>query len=127
MDVARELEANIGRLSRSNITVYSINTRGVYQPDYLQMEDHTVANYDPTVLTDIQDSIASVATETGGTFFQNTENFGLALQSIMSDLDSYYELCYVIHGSRAKKGYHRITVECAVKRVALRYRKGYSD
>jgi VWFA-related protein len=115
-------------MTKSNITIYSINTRGIYSGESdPRHEDYWFVTNDPTVQMDYQDSLASIATETGGLSFLNTSNFAKAFDGIVSDLNHQYLICYRPPDHKNRGEYHNIRVTCSRKDVHLRYRQGYVD
>lgn len=105
-DIRAEFQNLIGLLNRSNIAVYSVNTRGP--------------------VGGVNDGMAQMASETGGLSFQNSFNFSAGFADIIQDLNHQYVLCYSVH--RATKGrQHHIKVQCRRKGIKLRHRSGYIE
>ena len=127
-DIRREVQESVGRLNRYNVTVYSINTRGMYVPGgSISAFDRDFIVQDTSYLQDFQESLAQIADETGGTSFMNSQNFKLGFDRVLEDLDHQYMICYTapLH---AKKGqYHKIKVVVKKPDIKLRYRLGYVD
>lgn len=127
-DLAKEIRDNVGRLNRNNITLYAMNTRGPVSPG----EDNTRMNSilgqsDFGILQDYQDSMIQIAKETGGLSFQNSRNFKLGFDHVLSDLNHYYVACFNAPEHKKKGEYHRIKVDVKVPGVKVRYRQGYID
>jgi len=108
-DFKEELQKSIGRLNRSNVTLYTIDASGQSQEK------------------DYQESLRQIAEETGGLAFSNSQNFKVGLESVIQDVDHQYVLSYPTPNHSKANGYHKIKVECKNKDVKLRYRQGYLD
>ena len=103
----KELKKSIGRLNRSNVAVYTINTRGVSRwPEY-------------------RDSLIGISQETGGLAFYNTRNFETVFNQVLEDISHQYVLCYNPPKHHKTEQYHRIKVETARTGIELRHRQGY--
>lgn len=120
-----DMKRSIGRLNRNNVTVYSLNTRGLFTPDISKR--HTSIKVDESDLwRDYQEFLVQMANETGGLFFQNSQNFKVGLDKILADVNHQYLICYSPPQHKANS-FHKIKVECKKKGVKLRYRTGYFD
>ena len=126
--IPNEVKSTIGRLNRSNITAYAINTRGAYVggADPSRNDSRLFTN-DPTLLQDYQDSVAQIATETGGVFFQNSTNFQRGFDKILDDLKNQYLICYSAPSHKRPGEYHAIKVVVKREGVKSRHRQGYVD
>lgn len=106
-DFESQMRKTIGKLSRSNVTIYTMDTRGT-----VRMKEY-------------QDSLIAIADETGGMAFYNSLNFKQGFSRVMKDLEHQYTMCYS-PSPRQKPGiYHKIKVVCKKNNVDLRYRNGY--
>jgi VWFA-related protein len=119
-DIVKEVQDSIGRLNRMDMTVYTINTRGMNVIGTTQFRDNEFAQ-------DYQDSLAQIADETGGLFFQNSNNFKLGFDRVLNDLDHQYLLCYDPPKHMPSGKYHRIRVVVKKPGIQLRHRQGYVD
>jgi VWFA-related protein len=120
-----DIKKSIGKLNRNNVTVYSLNTRGLFTPD--SSRRHTSFKVDESELwRDYQDFLVQMADETGGLFFQNSQNFKVGIDKILADLNHQYLICYSPPQHKANS-FHKIKVECKKKGAKLRYRTGYFD
>jgi VWFA-related protein len=106
-DFESELKKTVGKLSKSNVTIYTLDTRGtVRRKEY-------------------QDSLIEMADETGGISFYNSLNFKEGFLRVMKDLDHQYVLCYSAPPHQKQSAYHKIKVVCKKSDTDLRYRNGY--
>lgn len=126
-DILAEIHKSIGTLNKSNITVYSINTRGMYMSGRdAAAESLDFSTDDMTLQQDMQASLAAIAQDTGGLTFENSLNFGKGFDAILNDLQHDYLLCYSAPSHEKRGAYHKIKVT-GPKGYDLRYRKGYID
>jgi VWFA-related protein len=127
-DIRREVQNSIGRLNRYNVTVYSINTRGMYVPGgSISAFEKDFVIQDGSYLKDFQESLAEIADETGGTSFMNSQNFKLGFDRVLEDLDHQYMICFTAPAHAKKGEYHKIKVVVNKPDVKLRYRQGYVE
>lgn len=127
-DVRREVKKSIGRLNRYNVTVYSVNTRGMYIPGgSITAFERDFVIQNGSYLQDFQESLAEIAEETGGTAFMNSQNFKLGFDRVLQDLDHQYMICFNAPSHEKKGEYHNIRVVVKRPDIELRYRKGYMD
>ena len=120
-----DMKKSIGTLNRNNVTVYSLNTRGLFVQDSSRRSTSIKINQSD-LWRDYQDFLTQMAVETGGLFFQNSQNFKVGIDKILSDLNHQYLICYSPPQHKPNT-FHKIKVECKKKGVKLRYRTGYFD
>jgi VWFA-related protein len=127
-DLEEQIQKGIGKLNRFNMTLYAINTRGVVGtgPDVTKMES-TNSQVDFNLARDYQDSLSHIAQETGGLSFQNSQNFKVGFDSVLTDLNHQYLLCYRPPDHKKQGQYHSIKVVSKRAGVNLRNRLGYED
>jgi VWFA-related protein len=127
-DLSRLVDDSIGKLNRYNLTLYSINTRGLDSsgPDITKAEG-SYAAINTQLIRDYQDSLSQMADETGGFSFQNSQNFKLGFNSILDDISHQYLICYRSPDHKKADKYHSIKVVSKKPGLKLRYRQGYVD
>ncbi len=127
-DLEEQIQKGIGKLNRYNMTLYAINTRGAVGsgPDITRMES-TNSQVDFNLARDYQDSLSQIAQETGGLSFQNSQNFKVGFDSVLTDLNHQYLLCYRPPDHKKHGQYHSIKVVSKRAGVNLRHRLGYED
>ena len=113
-------------MNRYNVTVYAINTRGMYSGETASQTPLLNMN-DPTLIADYQDTLSQISEETGGLSFENSRNFKLGFDQIITDLGQQYLICYSPPPHKKAGEYHKIKVVCKKKGIDLRYRTGYLD
>lgn len=102
-----EMQEAIGKLNRLNVTLYTLDTRGVATEQ------------------EFQDSLIQMAQETGGLPSYNTDNFAAGLERVQDDIKHQYLVCYSPPQHKSLGKYHRIRVELQRGDTTLRYRDGY--
>ena len=126
----------ISAATRNNVSIYAIDTRGL-----TSLADETIA---VTSLPDFdnpsagigtsslynelrlsQDSLRTLADETGGFAAVNTNQFATAFQRIVSDNSAYYVLAYYPPSNKRDGKFHKIEVRVTRPGVTVRSRRGY--
>lgn len=93
----------------------------------LTRANSSIAGNSSDVLHDYQESMWQIAKETGGTSFENTNNFKVGFDRVITDLDQQYVLCYAPPTHKVPGKYHQIKIVCKRPGVNLRHRQGYTD
>lgn len=122
---SRSVQNTLGGMNRSNITLYSINTRALYPSTAIQLQNNTVNINEDSILTDYRFFQEEMAKESGGLFFPNLRKFNQGIGRIIKDLEHQYVLCYRQPKEEQKTEYRKITVLCKKPGVYVRHRKGY--
>ncbi len=122
---SRNVQNAMGGMNRSNVTLYSINTRAFYPGSVLQLQNTTVNLNEASILADYRFFQQKMAEESGGLFFPNLAKFNQGMNSIVNDLEHQYVLCYRQPEQKDKTDYRKITVQCKKPGVGVRHRKGY--
>ena len=123
-DLVRELADLTRTANRANVTIYSIDPRGlVGGPDLDE-------NLDPTEWQDYvrksQDSLRVLAEETGGVAVVNQNDFDKALKRIDAETSDYYVLGYYSSNPDPFKRNRQIEVKVAKPGLDIWSRKGYT-
>jgi VWFA-related protein len=82
---------------------------------------------DQLTLNDLKDVLLSMATETGGFYIRNSNDFNRGLGEIKSEMRNYYSLGYESNNSVHDGKFRAIKVEVHDKGLHIKYRKGYFD
>jgi VWFA-related protein len=122
-DLARELADLTRNANRANVSIYSIDPRGlVGGPDLDE-------NLDPTEWQDYvrksQDSLRVLAEETGGIAVVNQNDFDRALKRIDAETSDYYVLGYYSSNPDPLKKNRSIEVKVSKPGYDVWARKGY--
>ena len=130
------LNAAVNTAVRANMSVYSVDTRGLQAISPLG--DATTGslrgaaaysglatqnNFDSNFAT--QEVMATLSADTGGKAFFDTNDFAPAFQRIQNDTSAYYEIGYFSTDTRRDGSYRRLTIKVDRKDVKLEYRPGY--
>ena len=127
-NLSGELEALIKRANASDVTFYSVDTRG------LVAEGTTASNDDPLASRpgvsfiareDSQAGMKMLAADTGGLALVNSNDFGKGLSRVYQDVSTYYSI-----GVNLSKlpgtGYRDVRVEVSRPGLTVRARRGFA-
>jgi len=129
-DFPNEVKKTIGLLNRENVTIYSIDSRGLVSNDRgVERNSQQMAEGSNMIsyARELQDSLAMIAYETGGTLFANSQNYARGLADIAADMSQQYWLCSNLPDSKKHGNYHKIEVKVLRPDLKVRHRKGYID
>jgi len=135
--VAAEARDSVGAASRANVSIYSIDPRGLgglsdELINLIEPENSTAAAREQLGTRGIerdlrtaQDNLRMLAEETGGLSLVNSNDFQRGFDRIVRDNSSYYVLGY--YNERDTKGgkFHKIDVKLRRPGLQLRARRGY--
>lgn len=123
-DLARELADLTRAANRANVTMYTIDPRGLVggadideEVDMMEWNNH---------LRKAQDSLRVLAEETGGTAVINQNDFDRALKRIDAETSDYYVLGYYSSNPDPTRKNRAIQVKVSRDNVNVWARKGYS-
>jgi VWFA-related protein len=141
----------IGQANRSNVSIYSVDVRGLdttrdlaavgatlrqaAAASYLQNTrvDGAITREEVNTFDTAEDALRLNATgtlrdlseSTGGLLIANTNDLGKRLEQVASDLRLYYELSYAPVRTEYDGKFRKIEVKVARKGVAVQARSGY--
>ncbi len=122
-DLARELGELTRQANRSNVTVYTIDPRGlVGMGDIDEQVDPQQWN---EFVRKSQDSLRVIAEETGGIAVVNQNDFSKALKRIDAETSDYYVLGYYSTNPDAMKRRRQVEVKITRKGANPWFRKEY--
>jgi VWFA-related protein len=122
-DLARELGELTRQANRSNVTMYTIDPRGlVGMGDIDEQVDPQQWN---EYIRKSQDSLRVIAEETGGIAVVNQNDFSKALKRIDAETSDYYVLGYYSKNPDATKRRRQVEVKVARKGASTWFRKEY--
>jgi VWFA-related protein len=123
-DLARELSDLTRAANRANVTMYTIDPRGLVggsdideEVDMMEWNNH---------LRKAQDSLRVIAEETGGTAVINQNDFDRALKRIDAETSDYYVLGYYSSNPDPTRRHRAIQIKVNRDGVNVWARKGYS-
>jgi VWFA-related protein len=123
-DLARELSELTRVANRANVSIYSIDPRGlVGGPD---LDENVDAIEWQDYVRKSQDSLRVLAEETGGLAVVNQNDFDKALKRIDAETSDYYVLGYYSSNPDPFKRHRQIEVKVAKPGMDVWARKGYN-
>jgi VWFA-related protein len=124
-DLARELWDLTRTANRANVTIYTIDPRGLVGP-LSDIDD----NVDPQQWGDFirksQDTLRTLAEDTGGIAVVNMNDFGKAIRRIDAETSDYYVLGFYSKNPDPLRKNRRLEVKVKRPGVQLIFRKEYS-
>jgi len=131
-----QLRAAINAAVRSNVSIYAVDSRGLEaMPPGGSASSASlrgVAAYSgAAVQNDLdsnfasQETLVTIANDTGGKAFLDTNDFSKAYSKVQADSETYYVLGYRSSNPNKDGRFRRIQVKLNQKDVKLEYRMGY--
>ena len=133
--VLRNFEQAIGAAARANLSIYSIDPRGLAGTGDETIEVSSFPENPHLGLTpaafenelrQAQDSLRMLSEQTGGVASVTSNDFSSAFDRVVSESGTYYMLGYQSTNRRADGSYRRITVRVKRPGVQVRARAGYT-
>jgi VWFA-related protein len=126
VDRTSEIQRATRALNTSGVAVYPVDARGLIGA----FSDPGTATRPPTFTTlgavsGNVEILRSVADDTGGRVFMNSNNIAGSIRSAIDDAEAYYVLGYYAPSQSDDGRYRRIAVTTRAAGVDLRYRRGY--
>ncbi len=131
----------IDAANRGSVAIYTIDPRGEVN-DVASAADE-FHRMDPTEISAIQlqrgtvidksrDGLALLSEQTGGLFFQNTNDLGGALKKVLDDSPGHYSIGFhadplLLHNAGATPRFHSIQVKVSRPGLRVRSREGFFD
>lgn len=134
-DAGPRIRALVDSANRSQVSFYAVDPRGLVVTS-AQAKDNIparatrsgfasrVAALEATLP---QEYLRTLAGDTGGRAFLNTNDLTAGLRRAWADASEYYLLGYVPPAGRKRGRFHKIEVRVARPGVDLRFRRGYQD
>ncbi len=124
-DLVRELSELTRQANRANVTIYTIDPRGLTGGPDLDETDVSTAEYQDNVRTS-QDTLRDIAELTGGFAVVNQNDFDKALKRIDAEASDYYILGYYSNNPDPLKRRRMIEIRVNRPGVELTYTKEYT-
>lgn len=131
-----ELRAAVNAAVRSNVAMYTVDTRGLQalppggeaQSASLQgvspySGQSTLNQYDSNF--DSQETLATLASDTGGQAFFDNNDFGRVYTRVQDDTSAYYILGYHSSNPKQNGAFRRVSVRLRKPGLRLSYQAGY--
>lgn len=131
-----QLRAAINVAVKANVSVYPVDSRGleaIIPGGSAQLASlHGQAGYNGKAISSAYDSnfqtqetLVTLAADTGGKAFLDSNDFGKAFAKVQADMESYYVLGYRSSNPAMDGHYRKITVKVNQADVRLDFRRGY--
>ena len=132
-----QLEASINAAVKANVTIYPIDARGLMgdPPGGAASKgasrgsglfNGSLLNAQRASINDSQETLATLAADTGGKVFLDSNDLSLGLQQVQQEFRSYYVLGYYTTNAKEDGKYRKITVRLNNNLTArLEFRDGY--
>jgi VWFA-related protein len=131
--VRDEVRAAIAAATRSNVSIYSVDSRGLtsFDDDEIEGGDFAVRSLiGPGSSSDqlrlAQDSLRILSDMTGGFAAVNANDFGRIFERIIRDNSTYYLLGFTPTNDKRDGRFRKISVRVSREDVMVRARKGYA-
>ena len=119
---ARSLRSAVDRANRNQVSVYSIDPRGLMLVPFQHSTYYDIGDAEAS-----QEFLATLSEDTGGLLFTNENELASPIRTAYLDSRSYYLLGYVPDAKLEDGKFHRIEVKVKRKGLKLRYRRGYES
>ena len=123
-DLVRELYDLTRTANRANVTIYSIDPRGLVGP-MSDLDENVEPQQWAEFVRKSQDSLRYLAEETGGAAIVNMNDFDKGLKQIDADTSDYYILGYYSSNPDPLKRQRKIDVRLARTGMSVFFRKDY--
>jgi VWFA-related protein len=135
-----QLRSTINTANRSNVSFYPIDARGLTalppggDATHSSQRGNTMftgsaQTQQRAKLEDTQDTVVSLAADTGGKAFLDDNDLALGIQNAQNDVKSYYILGYNSTNEKEDGKFRRVTIRMANKELQasskLNYKSGY--
>ncbi len=126
------LQAGIDAATRANVSLYTVDSRGLQADAGFSARSRSIGMPTPSgasirtgYLAKTRDMLFSLAGNTGGKAFVNSNDLNLVFTRVHRDLGAYYLLGYHSSDPVPDGKFRKITVRVDRRSVRLRYRRGY--
>jgi VWFA-related protein len=139
MENEAQLEATVNLAEKANMVIYPIDARGLMADPPggnastaasrgTGVYNGAVYNSQRSGINASQDTLNSLAVDTGGKMFVDSNNIALGIQNVQKAMSSYYLLGYYSSNDKEDGKYRKITVKINGNKLnggKLEYRQGY--
>lgn len=133
LDTVGWMQSAFDDANRAQVSIYAVDPRGLVS-DGIQASSPRSARATsrggqlPEVrrqFTEVQQFLRSVAGETGGTAWVNTNDIARGFRAAIDDASRYYLLAFEPQGSHKAGRFYRVSLKTTRPGVQLRYRQGF--
>jgi VWFA-related protein len=139
MENEAQLEATVNLAEKSNMVIYPMDARGLMATPPggdastaasrgSGVYSGAVYNSQRSAVNASQDTLNSLAVDTGGKMFVDSNNLALGIENVQKAMGSYYLIGYYPNNYKEDGKYHNINVKVNGNKLnggKLDYRKGY--
>ncbi len=131
-----QIRSTVDAANRSNMTLYTVDSRGlVALPPGGAAKSGSIRGsglfsgssmrQQSANLNASQETLTTLAHDTGGTSFQDTNDLGIVFNKVLTDNQSYYIIGYYSANAKEDGKFRRIRVEVTRPDLKLLHRPGY--
>ena len=131
-----ELRRTVDRANRANVSIYAADMRGLQAQvpggDATQGSRRGTSAFSGATVTNqfsqaaaTQDTLTTMAEDTGGRAFFDSNSFGAVFDKVVNDTSAYYVLGYSSTNPARDGRFRRIRVRLKRQDLKLEYRSGY--
>jgi VWFA-related protein len=131
-----ELRRTVDRANRANVSIYAADMRGLQAQvpggDATQGSRRGTSAFSGATVTNqfsqaaaTQDTLTTMAEDTGGRAFFDSNSFGAVFDKVINDTSAYYVLGYSSTNPARDGRFRRIKVRLKRQDLKLEYRSGY--
>lgn len=131
-----QIRSTVDNANRSNLKIYPVDSRGLMalppggganqaSAGGRAMFSGAAATRQRTTLSSSQETMTTLAHDTGGKEFADSNNLSLAIQQVQADTQIYYVVGYFSTNPKDDGRYRRIRVEVTRQDLKLEHRPGY--
>jgi VWFA-related protein len=131
-----QIRSAVDNANRSNMSIYTVDTRGLValppggeasqgSPGGMALFNGGAVSRQMSNLSGSQETLTTLAHDTGGVAFQDTNDLSLALKKVQNDTQSYYVLGYYSKNRKEDGKYRKIRIEIARTSLKIEHRPGY--
>ena len=138
MENEAQLEATINLAEKANMSVFPIDARGLMAdppgggastagPRGAGLFNGSAYNSQRTKVNQSQDTLNSLAADTGGKMFVDSNNIGLGIADVQKSMSSYYLIGYYSNTDKEDGKFRNISIRLSSKVTGAKmdYREGY--
>jgi VWFA-related protein len=131
-----QIRSAVDNANRSNMSIYTVDSRGLValppggeaaqgSPGGMALFNGSSVSRQMSNLSGSQETLITLAHDTGGAAFQDTNDLSLALAKVQNDTQCYYVLGYYSKNRKEDGKYRKIRIEAVRTGLKLEHRPGY--
>jgi VWFA-related protein len=131
-----QIRSTVDQSNRSNMSIYTVDSRGLValppgggakqgSPRGNALFSGMAMSRQADNLSSSQETLTTLAADTGGTAFQDTNDFAPVFSRVVSDTQSYYVIGYYSTNTKEDGKFRRIDVAVNLPDAKLQHRPGY--